>query len=680
MVVRTVAAPPTPWSKSLAEPQIHPTAYIHAFSQMIGDVRIGPDVLIAPGTSIRADEGGPFWIAKGCNIQDGVVIHGLAQGRVLGDDNESYAVWIGENSSITHKALIHGPAYIGESCFIGFRSTIFNARLGKGCIVMMHALIQDVEVPPGKYVPSGMVVTTQQQADSLPNVQAADREFAHEVLGVNDALREGYICAQDNACILPIRAALNRTQAVSQPLQVAPFSSAQPFKATSTKAPTQTQPTHYVGDTMQTQRLSAEIVQQVRQFLAQGYRIGAEHADQRRYRSGVWQTCTPIASNREGEVFAALETCLAEHSGEYVRIFGVDPVAKSRVGAVTVQRGDGKPVEVQRSAMASPTVATTASTPAGSGQSPAGGLSAEVVNQVRALLRQGLRIGTEHADQRRYRSGVWQTCTPIQSTRESDVLAALQACLVEHSGEYVRMFGVDPKAKSRVSSTTIQRGDGKPVASSNGAAPAVTAGGAAVAPVSGELAQQVRSILSQGYKVGVEHADQRRYRSGVWQSAPVIESTNEGSVLSALSGFLVQHTGEYVRVFGVDPVAKRRSSAITVQRPGDKPVAEAAAPAAAPNYSSNGNGVAPKSLGNDLAQQVVQLINQGYRVTTEFADQRRYRSGAWQTGAAIASSRASDVVAALEAQLAQYQGHYVRLVGIDPRAKRRVLETTIQKP
>jgi carbon dioxide concentrating mechanism protein CcmM len=41
MAVRSYAAPPTPWSKSLAEPQIHETAYVHSFSNIIGDVRIG---------------------------------------------------------------------------------------------------------------------------------------------------------------------------------------------------------------------------------------------------------------------------------------------------------------------------------------------------------------------------------------------------------------------------------------------------------------------------------------------------------------------------------------------------------------------------------------------------------------------------------------------------------------
>src|SRR4028119_2538840 len=169
MAVGSYAAPPTPWSKSLAEPTIDETAYVHSFSNIIGDVRIGPKVMVAPATSLRAAEGGRVYIGAGTNLQDGVVIHGLEEGRVIGDDQQNYSVWIGKNTSITHMSLIHGPAYIGDDCFIGFRSTVFNARIGNGSIVMMHVLIKDVEIPEGKYVPSGAIITNQKQADRLPD-------------------------------------------------------------------------------------------------------------------------------------------------------------------------------------------------------------------------------------------------------------------------------------------------------------------------------------------------------------------------------------------------------------------------------------------------------------------------------------------------------------------------------
>ena len=41
MAARKMAAPATPWSKNLAEPRIDETAYVHSFSNLIGDVRVG---------------------------------------------------------------------------------------------------------------------------------------------------------------------------------------------------------------------------------------------------------------------------------------------------------------------------------------------------------------------------------------------------------------------------------------------------------------------------------------------------------------------------------------------------------------------------------------------------------------------------------------------------------------
>jgi carbon dioxide concentrating mechanism protein CcmM len=311
-----------------------------------------------------------------------------------------------------------------------------------------------------------------------------------------------------------------------------------------------------------------------------------------------------------------------------------------------------------------------------------------VVNQVRQYLGQGYRIGAEHADSRHYSSNVWQTCVPIASSREGEVFAALERCLAEHTGEYVRLFGIDPKAKCRVAPITIQRPDGKPVTLTSGsggvpatyASAAPSSGGSAQA--TGDVAQQVHQWLSQGYHVGAEHADARRYSSNVWQTCAAITTTREGDVMAAINGCMAEHPNEYVRIFGIDPKAKRRVTAVTVQRPGSKsaPAAAPTAYGAAPSTPAS-NGAAPMgALPQDVVQQVQQLFNQGYRLSLEHADVRRYRSGAWQTGGALEGSRVSDVLAALESQLQNHSGQYVRLIGIDPKVKKRVLEATIQRP
>lgn len=84
-------------------------------------------------------------------------------------------------------------------------------------------------------------------------------------------------------------------------------------------------------------------------------------------------------------------------------------------------------------------------------------LSAETQEQVRQLLAQGYRIATEHADERRFRTQSWQSCSPIQTSEVSDAIASLESCLNDHTGEYVRLIGIDPKVKRRVVEKVIQK-------------------------------------------------------------------------------------------------------------------------------------------------------------------------------------------------------------------------------
>lgn len=678
-IATRVAAPPTPWSQTLAEPKIHATAYVHASASIIGDVRVGANVLIAPGTSVRADEGAPFRIGEGSNIQDGVVIHGLERGRVLGDDQQEYSVWIGQNTSITHKALIHGPCYIGNDCFIGFRSTVFNARIGHGCIVMMHVLIQDVEIPPGKYVPSGAVITNQQQVDRLTDVRAEDLNFASHVISINDALRAGYHCAEDASCINPIRNHVTPDH---------------------THTHTHGRSDATEGGRSMSYGLSSEVVTQVRNLLSQGYRVGTEHADARRFRTGSWQTCAPISSTYEAEVLKALGACLQEHAGEYVRLLGIDTQAKRRVLEMIIQQPDGNPPAPSGNVR----MAAAPTRQSGSGATQ-GGAGPDVAAQVRQFLAQGYRVGLEYANERRFRTGSWQSAA-LQATHEAGILAELTAFLQEHANDYVRLLGIDAQAKRRVGEVLIQRpGQGVAIAAdSRGSAPSRSDSAPSFRSYSpsgnghggGELANQVRQLLAQGYQVGVEYANERRFRTGSWQSGS-IQATHEAGIISELNAFLQEHAGEYVRLLGIDANAKRRVSEQIIQRPNGQSSNGSATTTTAgkgfgqSSYSgakssgrstSNGSGsrAGATALAADIVAQVRKLLSQGYRIGTEHATPRRFRTSSWESCAPITSTSEREVLQALEACLQEHQGEYVRLLGIDTQAKRRVLEQVIQTP
>ncbi|MCF4968365.1 ribulose bisphosphate carboxylase small subunit [Nostoc sp. CMAA1605] len=88
-------------------------------------------------------------------------------------------------------------------------------------------------------------------------------------------------------------------------------------------------------------------------------------------------------------------------------------------------------------------------------------LNLETQEQIRQILSQGHQINFEHVDERRFRTGSWQSCGSIHIDAESDAISTLESCLAEYSGEYVRLVGIDPKAKRRVVETIIQRPNGK---------------------------------------------------------------------------------------------------------------------------------------------------------------------------------------------------------------------------
>ena len=652
MVARKQAAPPTPWSQEVAEPTVHETAYVHSFSRVIGDVYIGSKVLVSPGTSIRADEGTPFYIGDSSNIQDGVVIHGLEKGRVVGDNNKQYSVWIGQDTCITHMALIHGPAYVGDNCFIGFRSTVFNAKVGDGCIVMMHALIQDVEIPPGKYVSSGAVITNQQQADRLPNVTEADRQFAHHVVEINEALGAAYRCVEYNDC------AVTNGQEVSKENGAGSASG---------------------NGSMSKTGLSLEVVNQVQSLLKQGYGISAEHANPRRYKAQSWQSCDTIQGRGEKQVLANLENVLQQHQGEYVNLIGVDTNAKRRVMEMVIQRPDGKVPQSSNGNKVSVV-------------SQDAGNDGDLESIIGSLLSQGLEISAEHANKRRYKTQSWLSCGLLEGNNKAQIVSQVQTYLGEYQGEYVRLIGADSN-KNRVAQPIIQRPDGSLVTTSNSSAGFSSINGSGgngltSSTLSIEEIAEVKSLLSQGYKIGTEHATKRRFKTKSWQSCAPIESTRESEVIAALEACLQEHQGEYVRMIGIDADAKRRVSETIIQRPGEQPSTktQAASNSYHRSYSngSSSNGSSSNSvvssLSSEVQAQVRSWLAQGCKIGTEHATKRRFKTKSWQSCAPIDSTQESAVLAALEACLQEHQGEYVRMIGIDAGAKKRVGETIIQRP
>jgi carbon dioxide concentrating mechanism protein CcmM len=190
----------------------------------------------------------------------------------------------------------------------------------------------------------------------------------------------------------------------------------------------------------------------------------------------------------------------------------------------------------------------------------------------------------------------------------------------------------------------------------------------------------------------MEHVDERRFRTGSWQSCTPIEATSIKQVVAALEDCIDSHQGEYVRLIGIDSKAKRRVLESIIQRPngsvsssssssGSSSGSSKSVVASAPATTSFAKASATSTrLSSEVVEQLQQLINNGYKISVEHVDQRRFRIGSWASAGQIQANSAQQAAAALEGYLAEYQGEYVRLIGIEPKAKRRVLETIIQRP
>ena len=195
--------PVTPWNSKPTAPVIDSTAYVDPQASVIGNVTIGANVMISPMASIRSDEGMPILVGNDSNVQDGVVLHALetideegnpVEKNLVEVGGEKYAVYIGENVSLAHQSQIHGPASVGNDTFIGMQAFVFKAKVGNNCVLEPTSAAIGVTIPDGRYIPAGTVITSQAEADKLPEVTEdyAYRHTNEAVVYVNVNLAEGY--------------------------------------------------------------------------------------------------------------------------------------------------------------------------------------------------------------------------------------------------------------------------------------------------------------------------------------------------------------------------------------------------------------------------------------------------------------------------------------------------------
>jgi carbonic anhydrase/acetyltransferase-like protein (isoleucine patch superfamily) len=128
-------------------PELGARVYIDPDCSVIGDVVIGDDSSVWPGTVIRGDVN-RIRIGARSNIQDGTIIHVShdgPNGRPVG-----YPTLIGDDVTIGHGAVIHACS-IGDACLIGMGAIVLD-----GAVVEKNGFVgAGAVIPPGKTVASG---------------------------------------------------------------------------------------------------------------------------------------------------------------------------------------------------------------------------------------------------------------------------------------------------------------------------------------------------------------------------------------------------------------------------------------------------------------------------------------------------------------------------------------------
>ena len=122
---------------------MHPTAFVDASAQVIGDVEIGEDSSVWMCVVIRGDVHS-IKIGTRTNVQDGSIVHAMTG---------THPTSIGDNVTVGHAAVIHGCT-IENQCLIGMGAIVLNgAHVGAGSIVAAGTLlVEGQKVPPRSLV------------------------------------------------------------------------------------------------------------------------------------------------------------------------------------------------------------------------------------------------------------------------------------------------------------------------------------------------------------------------------------------------------------------------------------------------------------------------------------------------------------------------------------------------
>ncbi|HEU4708263.1 MAG TPA: gamma carbonic anhydrase family protein [Methylophilaceae bacterium] len=160
-----------------ALPRVGHGVYIHPSASVIGDVELGDNASVWPGTVIRGDVNF-IRIGAGTNVQDLSMLHVSHKSSW---DPVGAPLIVGSNVTIGHKVILHGCT-IEDECLIGM-----------GSIIMDKVIVQKrVLVGAGSLVPEGKVLESGYLYLGSPAKkirQLTDNELEHFVYSANHYIK-----------------------------------------------------------------------------------------------------------------------------------------------------------------------------------------------------------------------------------------------------------------------------------------------------------------------------------------------------------------------------------------------------------------------------------------------------------------------------------------------------------
>ncbi|MEL7495244.1 MAG: ribulose bisphosphate carboxylase small subunit [Cyanobacteria bacterium J06554_11] len=85
--------------------------------------------------------------------------------------------------------------------------------------------------------------------------------------------------------------------------------------------------------------------------------------------------------------------------------------------------------------------------------------------------------------------------------------------------------------------------------------------------LSPDALEQVNAILTTGCRLGVEHVDQRRFRTNSWQTYATLSPNELSGAVSKVRTCIAQYPDHYVRLVSIHPQSKQRMAEKIISRP-----------------------------------------------------------------------------------------------------------------